>query len=84
MPNELDDWKAVRLKELGRGGQVTVKQIAERLGLQPDYVSRVLRRNGIVPKRDRPFNYGAWLMRQYEKDRLAGKKTGRRPSFNGR
>lgn len=82
--SNLPDWKRERLLELGRKGNLTCSVIAERLGLDPTYVSRLLRRHGIEPYKGDGFSYRKWLEAAYEKDRVSGKKTGRRPSFNGR
>lgn len=80
---KLSDDKLALLLKRGRE-RLTCGQIAERLGLDPTYVSRLLRRHGIEPYKGDGFSYRKWLADAYEKDRLSGKKTGRRPSFNGR
>lgn len=68
-------WKIERLLELGRKGNVTAAQIAERLGLENLYVIRTLRKNGIEPIMADTFSWTRWLAEQKRKDAV---RTGRK------
>lgn len=81
---KIPDWKEERVCELGRRQNVTTKQIGERMGMDPGFIARILRRNGIEPMKENRFNYGEWLRMQYAKDAAMGKTTGRKFHINSR
>lgn len=76
---KIPEYKIDRIIELGRKGNVTVAQIAERLDVGEHIVRKTCKAAGVTPKSDKPFAWGKWLQAQYAKDKAAGRKTGKRP-----
>lgn len=76
------DYKRARLIELATKPphlRVYVDQIAERLGLTETYVIRYCRSQGVEPPFRPRWSWKNWIENAQRQDRLAGKKSGRRP-----
>lgn len=76
------DYKQARVIELAtkpKHVRPTVPQIAERLNLTSTYVIRLCKRHGVEPPYEPKWSWKNWIENAQRQDRLAGKKSGRRP-----